>query len=59
MTKKYKSGEIVQISGLYNQYDKNGNWVNEVTCVEGEPFPATRAEGGYFTLERKAKHEND
>lgn len=45
-----KSGEIVQQSGIY----KCSVCGNEVTCVEGEPFPPCCA-GATFILVRATK----
>ena len=45
----YKPGEHVPISGQYGAVTASGTYVGrEVTCVEGEVFPPTRAgEAGY------------
>ena len=48
------SGEIVQDSGIY-MCDK---CENEVTCVEGEPFPPC-CEGVNYILVRKTNHNSD
>ena len=44
----YLPGETVPTSGQYGAITWSGSVTREVTCVEGEPFPPTRAgERGY------------
>lgn len=54
MTKKYKSGRIVEKSGIYDEFNKSGGKINEVTCVKNKPFP-TSQKGGYFKVNALSK----
>lgn len=39
----HKPGEIVKTSGIYSVVHEDRKHTFEVTCVEGEHFPPTRA----------------
>jgi hypothetical protein len=54
---RYRAGEIVQESGIYNELSLIGDFVIEVTCIKGEPFPPTEARGYYYELKYAAKHK--
>lgn len=49
MTKKYKSGQIVEKTGTYNEYNKNGEKVKTIECDRKERFPPSK-KGGWFEL---------
>lgn len=46
----FRSGQHVPESGIYAQFDKDSRYVDIATCVEGEPFPPTRCEGGFWRV---------
>lgn len=52
----FKSGEIVDKSGIYGIYNEFGNKINEATCVKDEPFPATSIKGCKFKPLHYAEH---
>lgn len=52
---EYKPGQKVPISGIYGVY-RGRRKINEVTCVKGEPFPATPEKGSVFRLIRATHH---
>lgn len=47
MTKKYKSGQIVEKTGIYYEYNKNGGIVKTIECDRKERFPPSK-KGGWF-----------
>ena len=54
---KYKPGETVPQSGIYNELNIHGQRVTQVTCVKGENFPPTEASGWHYELYMAAKHK--
>jgi YjzC-like protein len=52
MSKTYKPGEIVPVSGLYTVVSPNGQTTNKrVTSVKGEPFPPTDTANQAYKLD--------
>lgn len=54
---KYRPGEKVEISGIYSEINLVGSTISELTCVRGEHFPPTVAQGYYYELKYAAKHK--
>lgn len=54
---KYRPGQIVPESGIYNELSITNSWVTDVTCVKGEPFPPTEAAGYNYELKYAARHK--
>ena len=56
--KSYSPSEIVPDSGIYERIAPNGCPTGqEVTCVEGEPFPPAPGSGYKYVLRRLTKHK--
>jgi hypothetical protein len=54
---KYRPGQTVPQSGIYEEQTIYGSRVTEVTCVKGEPFPPTESNGYHYQLIRAAIHK--
>ncbi|MBA4239289.1 MAG: hypothetical protein C0448_01080 [Sphingobacteriaceae bacterium] len=54
---KFRPGEIVPQSGIYEEIDVLGNWVIDVTCVRGEHFPPAESNGFYYKIKTAARHK--
>lgn len=54
---KFRPGDIVPQSGIYQEIDLLGAWVTDVTCVRGEHFPPAEATGFYYLLKVAARHK--
>jgi hypothetical protein len=47
----FRPGQSVPDSGIYAEVNTRGNLTGRnVTCVEGEPFPATQASGYKYVM---------
>ena len=53
-----KPGEIVPVSGLYQQIGPRGGKGSEVTSVKGEPLPPAPVKGTTYKLVEPAKHKS-
>ncbi len=59
MTKSYKPGQTVPVSGQYKVTGpRGGDRGREVTSVKGEPFPPTQKSGERYVIADKTKHKN-
>lgn len=54
---KYRPGEIVPQSGIYNELSAGNTKITEVTCVKGEHFPPTEQGGYHYELKMAARHK--
>lgn len=57
-TSGLKSGQTVQVSGLYQQIGPRGGKGSEVTSVKGEPLPPAPTKGTTYKLVDPAKHKS-
>jgi len=55
----YEPGRLVKVSDIYSVVRDHGKNTFEVTCVEGEHFPATSSgKGVHFELKYWATHSH-
>ena len=58
MNKKFRPGEKVQASGLYEIIGpRGGDTKKEITAVKGKVFPPQPKGGETYILKEKAKHK--
>lgn len=54
----FKPGEEVEVSGVYDELDGEGNWTGRgATCTHGEPFPPTEDNGFTWRLREPSNME--
>jgi hypothetical protein len=53
---KHRPGDIVPLSGIYNELNPAGIKVDQVTNIKGHVFPPSLGHGYYYTLHLAAKH---
>lgn len=53
---KYYPGQTVPESGIYDEFNKYGIKVDQVTNIKGHKFPPSLNQDNYYTLYMKAKH---
>ena len=58
-TSGLKPGQVVPVSGIYEQVGPRGGKGPEVTSVKGEPLPPTPKKGTTYNLAEPAKHKSD
>jgi hypothetical protein len=57
MTKRFKPGQTVPVSGQYPVLGpRGGNTNQEITAVKGEPFPPTPKPGMTYGKPDRTKH---
>lgn len=56
---RYRPGQTVPSSGIYQELNALGQKITEVTCVKGESFPPTKLTGMQYELIREAKHSSE
>jgi len=58
MAKTFKPGQKVPTSGQYERVGpRGGKTGQEITAVEGEPFPPTPKSGEQYILSDRTKHK--
>lgn len=51
---KFIPGDIVPQSGVYQEFDKSGDWVSDVFCVRETFFPPLKTKGVYYKIKVEA-----